>query len=151
MIGWKTTNHGQLSAHLPYHHTCARFSNFDVNDVTRNLDCWRNKLRVHVTLHTRILNAHGDPKFSFKRFNLYGPTTKTTWNWKNCYLKNTSFCNYYYYYYYCFLLYFIFFFKYKPFFNRIVVLFLFSCHDSCNSKPYFPLNYRSRFFLINNG
>ena len=59
MLDWKTTNHGPLSAHLLYHHTCARtsnqhpFSSFDVNDVTRNLDCCQNKLPVQVARYIR--------------------------------------------------------------------------------------------------
>ena len=39
VIGWKTTNHP--------------FFPFDTNDVTQNLDCWRNRLRIHVALHTK--------------------------------------------------------------------------------------------------
>ena len=69
------------------------FSHFDINDVTRNLDCCGNRLRVQVaryirrSVHTRILYAYGDQgnSFFFKPLNLYGPASKTTWNWKNCY------------------------------------------------------------------
>ena len=96
VIGWKTTNHGPLSADLLYHHTCVRssswhpFFSFIANDVRRNLDCWRNKLRVHVALHTRkvipweTLRTWPPKILLLQAFEFYGPATKTTWNWKNC-------------------------------------------------------------------
>ena len=61
VIGCFSANHGPLSAHLPYPHTCVRaffkltspFPFFYTNDVTRNIDCWRNWPRVHVALPPR--------------------------------------------------------------------------------------------------
>ena len=64
---------------------------FDTNDVTRNLDCWRSR-RQKVARYIRgrssheRLYAHRDLEFSFfQPLNLYGPATKTTLNWKNCF------------------------------------------------------------------
>ena len=50
----------------------------------------------------------------------------------------------------------LFFFRYlslniNPFFNWIVVLFLFSCHMSCYDKPYLSLHCRCWFHPILNG
>ena len=63
VIGWKTTSHGLLSTHLPYHHTCMcayilqtnrPLFPFDTNDLTQNFNCWQSRLRVS-TLHTRTV------------------------------------------------------------------------------------------------
>ena len=128
-------------------HVCAFFKltsfflTFDTNDVTRNLDCWRNRLRVsvHVAHYIRgrssheRLYAHGGPKFPFfKALNLYGLATKTTWNWKNCYQDK---CYSLVFRKHFFLQFFFFSLSLSlninPFsFNQTVVLFLFSCLDS---------------------
>ena len=138
---------------------------FDTNDVTQNLDSWRSRLQVsNNTWHTIYEDGYpmrdsmhvgtkNSPSSSLWIYTNQPPKlheTERTVTMTNAIIKsaeNASFCNYS-----SFLLYFISFTKYKPFFfNQIVVLFLFSRHVSCYSKPYLSLHCRYWFRPILNG
>ena len=58
--GWLKNNQSRaaVSTSAVQPHVCAFFKltsffTFDTNDVTRDLDCRRNRLQLHVALHTR--------------------------------------------------------------------------------------------------